>query len=321
MGSCRSMGMTELDSRELSASTAELPEQMLDSLERVILGQRSNLTLILATMLSGGHVLLEDRPGVGKTVLARAIGAMLGVDVNRVQGTPDLLPSDVTGVHVYNPKSGEWSFRAGPIFTSLLLVDELNRATPKSQSALLEAMAEGQVSVDGTTKQLDPNFMVIATQNPRGEVGTHPLGNAQLDRFATSVQLGLPDRESERRVISGNAGAPHLADLAPVANSEQIESLRRRIATLPIHDLVLDYLLDVVESFRSIEGVWLSVRVTQTLLQVARGRAVFEGRPYVIPQDVQAVTPSVLAHRLPSAFDRASILGVLVAVPVPVDAG
>lgn len=313
------MGMTETDTGERMAATHELPVRMLDSLEQVIVGQRSNLSLILATMLSGGHVLLEDRPGVGKTVLARAIGAMLGVDTNRVQGTPDLLPSDVTGVHIYNPQSGEWSFRAGPIFTSLLLVDELNRATPKSQSALLEAMAEGQVSVDGTTQQLDPNFMVIATQNPKGEVGTHPLGNAQLDRFAASLQLGLPDRASERNIISGTAGAAHLIDIVPVGTSDEIQALRHKIAMLPVHDLVLDYLIDVVESFRSVDGVWLSVRVTQTMLQVARGRAVFEGREYVIPQDIQAVAPAVLGHRLPPAFDVASILGVLVGVPVPVD--
>lgn len=312
--------MTELDNGARPTSIDDLPTRMLDSLEQVILGQRSNLSLIMATLLSGGHVLLEDRPGVGKTVLARAIGAMLGVESNRIQGTPDLLPSDVTGVHIYNPQSGEWSFRAGPIFTSLLLVDELNRATPKSQSALLEAMAEGQVSVDGTTQQLDPNFMVIATQNPRGEVGTHPLGNAQIDRFATSLNLGLPDRASERNIISGSAGTTHLADLAPVATADEIQALRLRIATLPIHDVVLDYLLDVVESFRAVDGVWLSVRVTQTMLQVARGRAVFEGRTYVIPQDIQAVAPAVLGHRLSSAFDQASILGVLVGVPVPVDA-
>lgn len=315
------MGMTELDSGDRIASLDDLPVRMLDSLEQVILGQRSNLALILSTMLSGGHVLIEDRPGVGKTVLARAIGAMLGVDTNRIQGTPDLLPSDVTGVHIYNPQSGEWSFSAGPIFTSLLLVDELNRATPKSQSALLEAMAEGQVSVDGTTQQLDPNFMVIATQNPKGEIGTHPLGSAQLDRFAASVRLGLPDRTSERSIVAGDAGTAHLSDVLPVASADEIQALRHKIATLPVHDLVLDYLIDVVEAFRSVEGVWLSVRVTQTLLQVARGRAVFEGRSFVIPQDIQSVAPSVFAHRLPTAFDRASILGVLVGVSVPVDAG
>ena len=311
--------MTELAQGEPAASIDDLPARMLDSLEGVILGQRMNLSLILATLLSGGHVLLEDRPGVGKTVLARAIGAMLGIDSNRIQGTPDLLPSDVTGVHIYNPQSGEWSFRAGPIFTSLLLVDELNRATPKSQSALLEAMAEGQVSVDGTTQRLDPNFMVIATQNPKGEVGTHPLGNAQIDRFAASLQLGLPDRASERSIISGSAGTSHLESIRPVAPAGEIHALRQKIATLPVHDLVLDYLIDVVESFRSVDGVWLSVRVTQTMLQVARGRAVFEGREYVIPQDIQAVAPAILSHRLPPAFDAASILGVLVGVPVPVD--
>lgn len=313
---------------ELSAAPAhpplingDAPTRILDALERVIVGQRSHLATVMACLLSGGHVLLEDRPGVGKTVLARAIGAVLDVDVSRIQGTSDLLPTDITGVHVYNPKSGDWSFRAGPIFAPLVLVDELNRATPKSQSALLEAMAEGQVTVDGTTKPLPPDFMVIATQNPRGEVGTHPLGNAQLDRFAISLHLGLPGRAAERRVVLGEVGIGHLHELRPVASADEMAALRAQIASLPAHGNVIDYILDVVETFRRVDGVWLSVRVSQTILQVARGRAVFDGRAYVAPDDVQAVVVPVLAHRLPSSFDETSIGGVLATVTVPVAAG
>lgn len=299
----------------------DVAQRILDGLEQVIVGQRRNLAMVMACLLSGGHVLLEDRPGVGKTMLARAIGAVLGRETKRVQGTPDLLPSDITGVHVFDPRSGDWSFRAGPVFAPVLLVDELNRATPKAQSALLEAMAERQVTVDGATMSLPADFMVIATQNPRGEVGTHPLGHAQLDRFAISLHLGLPTGDAERRILLGEFGSAGLAELEPVVSEDDLTSLRRRIAELPVSDGIVDYILDVVREFRSVEGTWLGVRVTETVLRVARGHAVFAGREYVAPEDVQSVVPRVLAHRLPPAFDAASILGVLSTVDVPVAAG
>lgn len=306
---------------EPSLSQPALPgPRLLDALEQVIAGQRPALELALATLLSGGHLLLEDRPGVGKTVLAKALGRVLGIPTGRIQGTPDLLPTDVTGVHVFQPHAGTWEFRAGPIFTSLLLVDELNRATPKAQSALLEAMAEGQVTVDGETRALARPFMVIATQNPQGEIGTHPLGQAQTDRFATMVRLGLPGREAERAVLEGFAGNRRLDDLGPVLGPGDLAWVLHGVAATTASAGVIDYALDCVEAIRALDtSVWLSVRVSQMTLDVARGRAYMQGRDYVAPEDVRAVVPAVVAHRLPRGLDPAAVEPCLGLVPVPVD--
>ncbi len=293
---------------------------LLDSLERVIAGQRPALELALATLLSGRHLLLEDRPGVGKTVLAKALGRVLGIPTGRIQGTPDLLPTDVTGVHVFQPHAGVWEFRPGPIFTSLLLVDELNRATPKAQSALLEAMAEGQVTVDGETRPLSRPFMVIATQNPQGEIGTHPLGQAQTDRFATMVRLGLPGRAAERAVLEGAAGGRRLDAIGPVLSPDGLDKAFDRVALTTASAGVIDYALDCVEAVRALDAsVWLSVRVSQMVLDVARGLAFMQCRDYVAPEDVRAVVPAVVAHRMPRGLDPSAVDECLAQVPVPVD--
>jgi len=299
----------------------ELPPRLIHELEKVIAGQRDHLDLVLATLLSQGHLLLEDRPGVGKTVLARALGIVLGVPFGRIQGTPDLLPTDVTGVHVFQPTSGQWEFRAGPVFTSLLLVDELNRATPKAQSALLEAMAEGQVTIDGNTYNVGHPFMVIATQNPRGEVGTHALGHAQIDRFATMLQLGLPGREAERAILHGRAGVGQLSELRPVVAPGDLPKVFAHVAATRACESMVDYVLTLIETVRELDpSIWLSVRVAQTLLGVSRGQAFMSQRDYVAPEDVQKSTLAVLAHRLPRSLELSAVQAALEQVPVPVDA-
>ncbi|MEM7093816.1 MAG: MoxR family ATPase [Actinomycetota bacterium] len=299
--------------------TTPLPELLLGQLESVIVGQREALKTVLATLLSGGHLLLEDRPGVGKTVLARALGAVLGVPMGRIQGTPDLLPTDITGVHVFQPNTGEWSFRAGPIFTPLLLVDELNRATPKAQSALLEAMAEDQVTVDGTTFEVPVPFMVIATQNPLGEAGTHVLGAAQTDRFAAMLRLGLPGMEAERAVLTGRAGKKNLDTIERVLHDGELVQVLNHVRSIHATDEMVDYILQLVERVRALDpSIWLSVRVSETMLSMSRGHAFMSGRDYVAPEDVQAVATAVLAHRLPPAIGRAAAASALSGVPVPV---
>ncbi|MEM8705054.1 MAG: MoxR family ATPase [Actinomycetota bacterium] len=299
----------------------QLGPRLRSVIATAITGQDTTLDLVLATLLSGGHLLLEDRPGVGKTILARAIGGALGVPTGRIQGTPDLLPTDVTGVHVFQPDAGQWSFRPGPIFTSVLLVDELNRATPKAQSALLEAMAEGQVTVDGETHGLDPSFMVIATQNPIGEIGTHPLGAAQLDRFAARVSLGLPGRDAERSVVLGDAGASRLDDVVAVVPPGGLASIRGQIDTISLCPSMTDYVLDVVDAVRALDpSFWLSVRVSQTIAQVGRGLAFMHGRDHVAPEDVQAVAGPVMAHRLPLGVAPTTIETAVRQVAAPTDA-
>ncbi len=295
-----------------------LPARLTGALEQVIAGQTHQLKLILATMLSGGHVLLQDRPGVGKTVLAKALGTILGVPSSRIQGTPDLLPTDVTGVNIFRPDTIEWEFRAGPIFASLVLVDELNRATPKAQSALLEAMSEGSVTVDGVTRSLGFPFLVIATQNPLGEVGTHPLGMAQLDRFATMLELGLPGPDAELSIIRGDHGANHLDDLAPLLRADKLAQVFQQVLAVQACESVLGFILATVNAVRALDpSIWLSVRVGETMLRVARGWAFMNNRDYVAPEDIQAVAPAVLAHRLPRSLDPEAVKLVLAELPVP----
>lgn len=294
-------------------------QKILAELSEVVVGQRNALELVLATIISGGHVLLEDRPGVGKTVLAKALGQVLGLDVARIQGTPDLMPTDISGVHIYQPGHDEWRFRPGPVFASLVLVDELNRATPKAQSALLEAMAEGRVSVDGTTMDLPDPFVVIATQNPLGETGTYPLAAAQLDRFAVMASLGLPGRDAERSIILSAAGQSRLSELRPITSPAGLLEMRQAAKGIAVDEELIDYTLDVVEAMRSAEPtIWLSVRVTETVLAVARARALVDGRDYLAPEDIQAVTPAVVAHRLPRGISADAIDQVAKSVAVPV---
>lgn len=298
---------------------------LLAQVAQVVLGDPTPVRLAVAAFLAGGHVLFEDIPGVGKTLLAKALAGSLGGSFGRAQGTADLLPSDLTGVSVFDEDSRQWQFHPGPLFHDVVLVDELNRATPRTQSALLEAMAEAQVTVDGTTHPLPDPFFVIATQNPQGDLGTFPLVAGQRDRFAVSLSLGLPGREAERSLIAGHGGVPQLAQLRPVADLARWQELRRATRSVFVHPTVGDYALELLDTFRARLGAQapLSTRAAVTLLLVARGHAVVAGRDHVAPDDVQAVAVAVLAHRLVDATNgdlptaRAWVADVVRQTPVP----
>jgi MoxR-like ATPase len=289
---------------------------LIENVSQVVLGKRDRVALIVAGLLSGGHVLVEDSPGVGKTVLARSLAASIGVGAGRVQGTADLLPTDITGVTVYDQATGHWRFRPGPLFHHVVLVDEINRATPRAQSALLQAMAEGYATVDGVNHPLPQPFFVIATQNPLGDVGTFPLVEGQLDRFTLNVTLGLPDRDSERALLRGVGGTGVLEHLTPVVDGA---GLLAAIAAISRHvhtsDAVLDYVLDLATDLRARTAAsrkGISPRANQQLMRVAKAAALVNGRDYVTPDDVQAVVEPVFAHRLGGGEGMASPGPVLV---------
>jgi MoxR-like ATPase len=292
----------------------------------VVLDAEPAVRMTVAAVLAGGHVLIEDLPGVGKTSLAKAMAASIGGSVGRVQGTPDLLPADITGFSVFNPASGEWTFRPGPIFHNVVLVDEVNRATPRAQSALLEAMAEGQVTVDGIVRPLPEAFCVLATQNPLNDAGTFPLSAGQRDRFSVVVSLGLPAREAERAVVLGQGGAAALPELQAVARPDQFVAARRELEGLHAADPVVDYVLDIVEAVRRHVDVHsgVSPRGSQLLFRVSRALAALDGRGYVVPEDVKAAAPAVLSHRLDLRSGSSVAAGhrvieeVLARVPAPV---
>lgn len=302
----------------------ELTARLLGALGTVVLGQERHLRVVVAGVLAGGHILLEDAPGVGKTVLAKSLARALGGTAGRVQGTADLLPSDITGVTTYDQATGEWRFRPGPVFHHVLLVDEVNRATPRAQSALLEAMAEGAVTVDGTTTSLPVPFTVLATQNPLGDVGTHPLVGGQLDRFAVAVSLGLPGRAAERALLAGTGGTEALETLEAVTTPAELSAAQAAVgADVVVSPLVLDYVLDLAEVLRAHAGSSRSPspRAVLTLLSVARAHAVVAGRHFVAPDDVREVAVAVLAHRLhhhDATSGEAIVSSALDSVPVPV---
>ncbi|HMK13375.1 MAG TPA: MoxR family ATPase [Acidimicrobiales bacterium] len=276
---------------------------IVTNVERVVLGKPAQVRLVVAALLARGHVLIEDAPGVGKTLLAKAVARSIGGTVGRVQGTADLLPADITGVTIFDQERRDWDFRPGPLFNHVLLVDEINRATPRAQSALLEAMAEGHVTVDGSQHALPEPFLVLATQNPFGDAGTFPLIAGEYDRFAVSVSLGLPGREVERELLRGNGGIAALDALVPVTDPNGLAACQREAASLHVATAVEDYVLDIAEATRAgstrLNGErGISPRATQSLLAVAKGYAATTGRGYVTPDDVQAVANAVLAHRM-----------------------
>jgi MoxR-like ATPase len=274
------------------------------AVESVIEGKAEAIRLALTVLLAEGHVLIEDVPGVGKTMLAKALARSTDCSVRRIQFTPDLLPSDVTGVSAYNQERREFEFKPGPVFANIVVGDEINRASPKTQSALLECMEERQVTVDGTTYPLAPPFMVIATQNPIEMEGTYPLPEAQRDRFTARIAMGYPSAESELAMLDAHGSSSPLEALEPVAGAEDIRDLIAAVRRVHVADTLKQYVIRLVTATRSTPELRLgaSPRATLHLLRASRARAALDGRDFVIPDDVQALALPVLAHRLlPSA--------------------
>jgi MoxR-like ATPase len=275
-----------------------------EAVESVIEGKSDAVRLALTVLLAEGHVLIEDVPGVGKTMLAKALARSTGCSVRRIQFTPDLLPSDITGVSAYNQERREFEFKPGPVFANIVVGDEINRASPKTQSALLECMEERQVTVDGRTYTLSPPFMVIATQNPIEMEGTYPLPEAQRDRFTARISMGYPSAESELAMLDAHGSSSPLDTLEPVARAEDIRDLITAVRTVHVAEALKQYVIRLVAATRSSPDLRLgaSPRATLHLLRAGRARAALDGRDFVIPDDMQALALPVLAHRLlPSA--------------------
>ena len=288
------------DSRNLVAAQA-VAERLIANIEQVVLGKHDEITLVLSALASGGHVLLEDVPGTAKTILARSIAQTIdGTDFARIKCTPDLQPTDVTGLAIYNQKTREFEFRPGPVFANIVLVDEINRAMPRTQSALLEAMAERQVTVDGVTRSLPSPFLVIATENPIEQEGTLPLPEAQLDRFAMRSALGYPSEDEEVEIVVAQRHGHPIANLEPQVDARDVETLRAAVEEVYVDELVLRWIVDFVRATRNVEGVanGASVRGSLTLERTARAWALMQGRDHVIPGDVDALFLPVLGHRL-----------------------
>lgn len=269
---------------------------IIDGTSKVILGKQTQVKLSLTCLLAGGHLLIEDLPGMGKTTLAHTLAQVLGLNFRRSQFTSDLLPADIIGVSVYDRATSAFQFHPGPVFTNVLLADEINRATPKTQSALLEAMEENQITVDGETHALPKPFFVIATQNPKHHIGTFALPESQLDRFLMRISLGYPDAESERALLKNQAGRGTL--IAPVCDVNTLISLQQAAKNVHISEQLLDYLQDLILHTRSHFGTGLSPRAGLGLKLSAQAWALLEGRDFAIPEDVQAVFASVVSHRL-----------------------
>lgn len=282
------------------SGSASLIEALEKNIGEILLGKRDPVRLALVALLAGGHVLIEDAPGVGKTVLGKALARSLDCTFRRLQFTPDLLPSDILGSSVYLPNKGDFEFRPGPIFTSVLLADEINRTTPRTQSALLEAMSEGQVSVDGQTHKLPEPFFVIATQNPFEFEGTYPLPENQLDRFTLCMEVGYPSREAEKQALVLHRQGEPVDQLKPVISAQQLQELQRQVREVSVSDAINDYLMDIVEATRQHDqlSLGLSTRGALTLYRAVQSQALVEGRDYATPDDVKKMVPCVVAHRI-----------------------
>jgi MoxR-like ATPase len=320
---CKQMGMNVNDLVQRIAQTVK------DNVARVIVGKDDAVELLLVALFCEGHVLLEDVPGIGKTTLAKSLARSLGCSFQRIQFTPDLLPSDITGVSIFNQKTNEFDFRAGPVMAQILLADEINRAGPRTQAALLEAMEERQVTVDGVTHFLPPPFLVLATQNPVELEGTFPLPEAQLDRFLMCVVLGYPEREEERQILHRFGADNPLAGLEPVATAEEIRQASRICHQVHVHRVVEDYLLDLVSASRADPAIALGIspRGSLALYRTGQALAAIRGRNYVIPDDLKQLAIPVLAHRLILSANtrlrghsaRQVLTDLVERVPVPVE--
>jgi len=303
----------------------QLLDTVIDQLGQVILGKQHQLRLALACLLARGHLLIEDLPGVGKTTLAHALASVLGLHYQRIQFTSDLLPADILGVSIYERDSGNFRFHPGPVFSNIVLADEINRATPKAQSALLEAMEEHQVSIEGETRPLPQPFFVIATQNPAHQVGTFPLPESQLDRFLMSIELGYPDNAAERLLLQGADRRKLLAGIEPVLSIAQLQELQEQVNAVHAADALLDYLQALLDHSRQSPHYQhgLSPRAGLALLHGAKAWSFLHGRDMVLPEDLQAVLPAVIGHRLQPSNDQSEPLSsgervqrMIAAVPV-----
>ena len=292
-------------------------------ISKVIVGKESAVRLAVACLLARGHLLIEDMPGVGKTTLSQALACSLGLGFKRIQFTSDLLPADIIGNSIFDRNEQRFIFHHGPLFSQLVLVDEINRATPKTQSALLEAMGERHISVDGTTHELPDPFFVIATQNPQHQIGTFPLPESQLDRFLMRIELGVPDRASERAMLLGMERREMLKDLEPVFTVKVLRDIQAAVREVHASAAVLDYLQDLLDASRQRHSTGLSPRAGLALLQAARAWAFMRNHDMVLPEDIQAVGIAVMSHRLghdieqPGQSGRTLALNLLKSVPVP----
>jgi MoxR-like ATPase len=309
--------------RRLEALPASPLARVFEAANRIVLGKEIQIRLALACVLARGHLLIEDLPGVGKTMLAQVLARALGLAFHRIQFTSDMLPADIVGVSVYERESAGFKFLPGPIFAQVILADEVNRATPKTQSALLEAMEEHQVTVEGETRKLPEPFFVIATQNPSEQVGTFPLPESQLDRFLMRIELGYPGREAERALLAGADRRDLLAALEPCLTAGELIELQAQVRSVHVAPALLDYVQALVEHTRRSPEfqTGLSPRAALGLVHSARAWALIEGRDRVIPEDVQAVLPGVAAHRLRPSADSARRTDIgralIEAVPIP----
>ncbi|MDX5151469.1 MAG: MoxR family ATPase [Acidiferrobacterales bacterium] len=287
--------------------TQALLDRTIHTVGEIVVGKERQVKLALSCLLAGGHLLIEDQPGVGKTTLAHVLARVLGLEFQRIQFTSDLMPADILGVSIYDAEQKKFHFHPGPIFTQLVLADEVNRATPKTQSALLEVMEEGQITADGETFKVPEPFFVVATQNPRQQIGTFSLPESQLDRFLMRIEMGYPDRESERKLLEGEDRRKMFESLKPVITPQQLAQMQEQARAVVASPALINYVQDLLDASRSNNqfGNGLSPRAGLALLSAARAWALISGRTMVLPEDVQAVAPGVMSHRLMGHGDLA----------------
>ncbi|NPA57746.1 MAG: MoxR family ATPase [Aquificae bacterium] len=300
-------------------------KRIIQELSRFLQGKEEALRLSLITFFSRGHLLIEDLPGLGKTTLAIGLARITGLSFGRIQATSDLLPSDIIGVSIYNKETGKFEFHKGPIFNNIVLVDEINRATPKTQSALLEAMGEKQITVEGETYKLPEPFFVIATQNPVEQYGTFPLPESQMDRFMMKISIGYPSREAEREILKGGSKREELYSIQPIMDRQQVLKMQEEAEKVYLSDKVIEYILDIAEATRSSKyfSAGLSIRGTLAIAKTGKTNAYFSGRDYVIPEDIKSLLPYTVPHRvvLHEIYENTDhqeiVLSVLEKIPVP----